>query len=299
VEARATSGRLGDAAAQLACAASESPLARLHDLRGERDLAFALPLEDGAHLLGAVSRAASGDVELELSLPVGSLKGAQKLLLPGPIPPGPGILATVGAIVRARVRPDGGIDLASLVGEDAQAARLFRLKSELFSGAVLDGTWEIAVYAPGEERPMPDAALAVGFGVRAPAVAAMEGFLREIQETWPVHRSFFEVAGAEGACLLDLAVLPELAPCYVATERALVVGWNPASLRRALAPGARWTGGGAVVELARFADVDLRLARAAALEATAFAWPWRRLRAEGERRDDVIRVRVVLEAGAA
>src|SRR5262249_11740998 len=55
------------------------------------------------------------------------------------------------------------------------------------------------------------------------------------QKTWPVHRSVLHLAGAEGACLPDLNVLPELAPCYVATDDALIVGWNPTSLQRALA----------------------------------------------------------------
>jgi hypothetical protein len=307
LEARAASGRLADALAELACAPSgdAGPLGRVHELRGERDLAFALPLAGGGHAIGSAALAASGDLELDVSLPAGALRGASRLLLPGGTPPGPGVLSSDGTLVHARLRPEGGLDLASLVDEREQAARLFRLKSDLFSGAVLDGTWELAIYAPAEGRAMPDAALAVGFALKAPAVAVMEEFLGEIRETWPVRRSPFEVGAAGGACLLDLALLPELAPCYVADERALVVGWNPASLRRALAPGPRRTEGGAVVDLERIADVDARLAAAAAespralAAAPALAWPWRRLHASGERRDDGLHLRVVLEGARA
>jgi hypothetical protein len=92
-------------------------------------------------------------------------------------------------------------------------------------------------------------------------------------------------AGAlAGACLLDLRILPAFAPCYVATERALVLGWNPASLARALraevqdplageAPSRLW------LRLDRIAEADQRL-RAARGEAVASAqrdYGWERL----------------------
>ncbi len=298
VEGRAASGRLADALAELECAPRASPLAPLHALRGERDLAFALPLAGAARLAGVAARAPSGDWELELSLPVGAVVGAGRLLLPGEAPPGPGVLAADAALVHARLRPDGGLDLAALLADDAEATRLFRLKSALFAGAALDGTWEAAIYLPAAGRAMPDAALALGFAAQAPAVAALEAYLSEIQQSWPVHRSFFAVGTAQGACLLDLALLPELAPCYVATERALVFGWNPESLRRALAAGSRRDEAGVVVELARLPEADARLSGGEA-PAAPQVWPWRRLRADGGRTGDTLRVRVVFEAGAA
>jgi hypothetical protein len=122
-----------------------------------------------------------------------------------------------------------------------------------------------------------------------------------------VHRSFFALNEAEGACLLDLRILPGLAPCYVASDRALVLGWNPASLHKALdgasldAPLAGpESGGGLVLELARFAEADARLARAVGEEpvrqaAKAAASPWRRLRAQARQDGDRVLVRVHLE----
>jgi hypothetical protein len=294
-------GRSGEgllaALEQPACGA---PPPRLDALRGERDAAFALPLPQGGHLLGTLSLAASGDVTVELTLPADALAGPRRLLVPGDTPPGPGVLSSDGAIVHARLRPDGGIDVASLVPEEAQAERLFRLKSELFAGVVLDGTWELAVYLPAQGRGMPDMAAALGFRRRAPAVTAMEGFLRDLLETWPVTRTPFAVGDAEGACLLDLTVLPELAPCYVAAERALVVGWNPDSVRRALADGARsGPEGGLVLELARFREADARLAARRGAAPAGTDWPWRRLRAEGRRQGEDVLVQLVLEGGSA
>ena len=66
------------------------------------------------------------------------------------------------------------------------------------------------------------------------------------------------------------------------------------------------------MELARIRDVDAQLARQAhadadvahadageeTLDARPLTWPWRRLTAGGERREGVVHLRVVLEAGA-
>jgi hypothetical protein len=183
---------------------------------------------------------------------------------------------------------------------------MFRLKSELFAGAVLDGTWEAAVYLPEPGHPMPRAALAVGFDLREPAIAAMEGFLTELRSAWPIRRSDFAVADARGACLRDLKLMPDFEPCYVATDEALVIGWNPASIRQALATPAvanldePLDAHALTVELARIPRADALLA---ALEpeapgvATA-VWPWERLTADGRREGRAVRIHVQLDGGS-
>jgi hypothetical protein len=173
---------------------------------------------------------------------------------------------------------------------------MFRLKSELFRGVVLDGTWEAALYLPGPGEPVPRAAIALGFSQRSAAIAALEDFIRELSETWPVQRSFFSHAGAEGACLLDLRILPGLAPCYLATREALILGYNPASLRTALDGAASQLGddGGLLVELARFDEADALLAQGAV--PTGIRSPWSRLRAEASNHAGEIRVRLHLDA---
>jgi hypothetical protein len=136
----------------------------------------------------------------------------------------------------------------------------------------------------------------------------MEEFASELERSWPVHRTPFRVGDAAGACLLDLNLLPDLAPCYLAREDALVIGWNPASLRLALssaaAPGAEpdlGAEGGLVLHLDRLALADAQLAAAAGFAAEAGlprAWPWRRLLARGEPAGAELRVEIALEAGA-
>jgi hypothetical protein len=284
----------------LRCADPVGPLASLHRERGGRALAFVWPLEAGPKLRGRLELDAAGNAELALTLPDDAARGLTGLVLPGEAPPGPGVLSSRDALVHARLRPAGGLDLASLVPAGGQADRLFRLRSALFEGLVLDGTWELAIYLPESGRAVPPAALALGVRARDAAAAAMESFLGELAATWPIRRSEFSVGASAGACLLDLRILPDFAPCYVATPRALVVGYDPDSLRLALASGepALAAEGGLVVELARLAEADARLAGEAKAAAPAAAPAWRRLRAQGREAEGQVEVRVHLDAGA-
>jgi hypothetical protein len=213
-------------------------------------------------------------------------------------------LSEAGTLIHARVRPQGGLDLASLVPSDSQGARLFRLKSELFAGLALDGVWEIATYLPEEGNSMPRTALALNFSNRSAAIAAMEDFIANLQQSWPVARTFFRLGEAEGACLLDLAIMPDLAPCYVATQRALIVGWNPASLRKALdglgdARNEFGSSSGAIIHLDRFADADRILSSAQSAETSPppAQYPWRRITAKGTPDASGFRLQLRLESG--
>ncbi len=305
VEAQAPTG--AELAGALACGDPAGPLAALHRARGEHDIAFALPLRGDARWIGSANVAADGGVTASLVLPGDVLTGAAAFLLPGPEPAGLPVLSASEQLVHARVRAAERLDLASLVSADGQASRLFQLKSELFSGLVLDDTWEAAVYLPEAGQHSPRAALALGMRERAAAVAAIEGFLENVRTSWSVHRSAFSVGRANGACLLDLNLLPDLAPCYVATERALVVGWNPASLRKALdgeaeEPGVSTELGGAgslVLDLARMEEADARLralAPSTDLLLPQQVYPWRRLMLSGESARGGIQLRLRLSA---
>jgi hypothetical protein len=313
VEARSAQGDLEALALGAGCAPSDPALDPLHRALEGRDLVFAWPLGDGRQLRGSASLDATGGATLSIFVPEGAVAGARSLLMPDAEPPGPPLLSDAAALLHARLRPAGGIDLAALVPAGSQGDRLFRLKSRLFTGAVLDGTWEIAIYLPAREARMPRSALALGFRHGATARAAAEEFVDEIRRTWPVRRTDFAVGEAIGAGLLDLRVLPELAPCYVATDGALVIGWNPASVRAALgtaSPGAATAaaepvgpktagalgdGGGLVIDLERVAEADAAFSRRAATTTSSpLAWPWARVRAETRRVVDGIDVRVRL-----
>lgn len=318
VEGRATTGRIAELWDHLQCRDTESVFAPLRRARGDRDVALVVPYA-ATHAIVTLAVFDGGDVALEVRLPEEAALGLAGLAVPGARPPGTPALSDGDSLVHVRIRPANGLDLASLVPDGSQGAQLFRLKSTLFSGLVLDGVWEAAVYVPEPGRPMPRAALALGFSRRGPAVSAMESFIADLQTTWPVQRTPFRVgvrdaateatgAGAdgqsvaEGACLLDLNVLPDLAPCYVATDRSLIVGWNPGSVRKALDGGARELAGlgdasGAVVRLHRFPEADRILSDATGeSHFLPRSYPWQRVVARGGPKDSGYRVRVQFES---
>ncbi|MBW2313259.1 MAG: hypothetical protein JRH10_03635 [Deltaproteobacteria bacterium] len=264
----------------LACGA---PSAALAEARGDSELLWVAPLDERQRWFVTGSRAANGLV-LEARLDPPGLSEGRALLAPSAEDAGPPVLASGEALIHARVRPVGGLDLAKLVPEGSQGDRLFRMKSALFGSTVLGGVWEIAVYMPEPGEPLPPMALALDVRRRDAALRAMEGFVHDLADTWPVHPTPARFGGpvpSEGECLFDLRILPGFAPCYVATERALIVGWNPASLERALAGSEARTEGPSRLGL-RFdrlgeADRRLRATRGVAAAATSRAWGWQRL----------------------
>jgi hypothetical protein len=294
--------------AALRCGDPSGALSALHRRRGQHDVAFALPAGGAGRMVGEADLAADGTLSVSLRLPEDVLEGPAGFLLPGREPAGPAVLAASEQILHARVRAGERLDLASFVPAESQAAHLFHLKSALFSGLVLDDTWEAAVYLPETGRSMPRTAIALGVREREAAIAAVESFIDEIRESWPVRRSEFSFGGASGACLPDLNLLPDLAPCYVATERALVVGWNPASVRKALgegsgraqAPVGLDAPGVLVLDLALVEQADARLRAqmpAGSRLLPRRTYPWRRLSVSGERGREGVHLRLRLAAG--
>lgn len=280
------------------CIDADSPLAAA---RHDAELAFALPIGDGPALRGTL-RDEGGRLAIDLRWPAARADGPLALLLPGEEPVGTSHLADAERMLHLQVRPRDGIDLAALVPEGGQADRLFKLRSAAFSQAALDGSWEAAVYVPEREGGMPDLVLALGSRLQRAARAGAERLISDLQQTWPVERTPLEVEGREGACLLELNVLPELAPCYLLGENALLIGWNPRSIERALAAPTAQTGtAGAAARL----DLDLTLMRradevlaagiAAEQRPRTLRWPWRRLRAAARSASDTLEVRVTLD----
>lgn len=299
VEGRSADASLAGLRGQLACAPPRSALPRLHAELGSATVAFAAPERHGLRVRGRISIDTLDHAEVEITIPTELARGAAAMLLPGGEPPGPGILSGTDTLLHARLRPKNGLDLSELIPDGGQGDRMFRLKSRLFAGAVLDGTWEAAVYLPATGSTMPRAALALGFRSRGAAVAAADEFVGQLEETWSMRRAPFETAGARGACLPELRILPDFSPCYVATDDALVVGWNPDSVTKALdgRVGALGRTGGVLMELARFPEADARMAQAAGVPPEALSpAPWGRVRAFGRTAEDGVQLRLHLEA---
>ena len=289
---------------RLACGAGGAELAPARELLGDSDWLVSWSLADGrATIVGRSLPGGGHQLRADLTFHAtggGDGRGGLSLLLPAAEGPGPPRLSSDDSLIHLRIRPDGGLDIASLIPAEGLAARLFRLKSELFLATTLAGEWEVAVYSARPGQLIPPVALALDVVRRDRAVTAMEAFLAQIGETWPVERVPYEAAGQSGACLSALKVMPDLAPCYVATEHALVVGWNPLSIDLALRPpsasskagrGDAAAGPGSAeassltVDLERFPETDRLLAAGpgVAQPAAPLKYPWRALRVTGRR----------------
>jgi len=298
IGAHAPEGDLARLVEGVRCLEPADPLEQLR-AREDADLVFALPNEWGGPVRGAL-HGEPDHLALDLRWQDPPRDGALGLLVPGREPVGPDRLAATGRLIHVRLRPRGGIDLASLIPAGSQADRLFQLRSGLFASTVLDGTWEIAAYLPETAGGAPGVALALGFRVKSAAVAATEGFLADLERTWPVRRSPLTLPSGDGACLLDLNVLPELAPCYVATRDALVLGWNRTSLERALGgalAAAPEAAGRLDVDLALIGRADTLLARHFSASEMPVHWPWTRLLAAGSVRGDDLELHLTLVEG--
>jgi hypothetical protein len=302
VESHAPSGQLSELLDGLTCRRETGPLDGVDRARGDHDLLIALPATDGSRIQIA-ARVGAERIELAVGWPGAPKEGALSLLLPGDEPAGHSELASTQRLAHMRVRPAGGLDLAGLIPAESQADQLFALRSELFAGIALDGTWEAAIYLPEPGHAVPRSALALGFNVRSVALAAIEHFIERIATTWSIRRSEFSIGDASGACLLELNVLPELAPCYVATDRSLIVGWNAQSIAAALTDHsnipsiASDAAGVAELDLALFADADeiLRSHMDADPDSGLAPLPWRHLAAHGGRAGDTLQIEIALD----
>lgn len=287
VFAHAPTGSIAELFAALTCAPPDDvALASrgvewLQSLRGDADLALVVPVGAGGRLSGPIRVDAQGGIAFDAQLELPELSGPAAAWIPSEQPPGPAVLSASDALIHARMRAAGGLPIANWVPRGSQGDQMFRLKSELFAGTVLDGTWELAVYLPEAGARVPPAALAVGYRLRSAAQVAAEDFVSQLRAAWPLQRSSIALEQGEGSCLSDLRILPDLAPCWWLGERALVVAWNEASLRRALStagPAELPADGGMVVRLDRFAEADanLQLAIGPVDGLTPLDYAWRR-----------------------
>lgn len=290
----------------ITCAADVTVPEALRELRAGQAAAFSVELTAGKWIRGQLVRDSAGSVNLVATLDAGSIAGLATLAVPGNEPAGEAALNDENALIRARLRPAAGLNVASMVSQDSQADQMFRLRSELFLGQVLDGTWELAVYMPQPGQMTPPMALALDYSIKAAATAAMEKFVAELETTWPIHHSPFEHAGSKGACFYELRLLPDLAPCYVVTDRSVVVGWNAASLALALAPKAPGDvaarslsvdRGGLLLNLDQLPEADRRLQHQLGMadDSKALDYVWDALRVEAEPSGDNLELRVSLE----
>lgn len=280
------SGRCTIASA-LRCEPRDRLAALADEVRGKAGWVFVVRRPDRSLTALGETRPA-GDVSVHATLRIEPGDELWQTLLPARGAADPPVLADVGTLLHLRLRSDHGAATLGKLGRGGWSEQLFGLREKLFLAMDLEGTVELAVFEPAPAELIPPMALAIHVRRSGPATEAMEKLIADVRARWGVSRRSWRVGAAEGACLDDLNVLPELAPCYVATDRALVVGWNPRSVARALAaPPAEPLSKTSqiVVALDRFPAAD-RLLRAS-YDSTGGAesrWGWSRATLSGARR---------------
>ncbi len=217
-------------------------------------------------------------------------------LLPGEEAPGPARLSMQDALFHARLRPESGLDVSSGVEAGGLADELFNLRNDLFAATMLSGNAELVVYLPEPGQLIPPVALALDVRFRDAGIQAMESLVQDVLDTWPVSRRDWSYEGYFGACVDNLAVLPDLAPCYLSTEEFLVVGWNPDSLHKALKVNPTTEEGNFVrVYLNRFPQADRILESKAEPGWTPSQYPWSTLNLTGTREEGRYQMQLAFE----
>jgi hypothetical protein len=199
------------------------------------------PLGDDGRLALRLDVDAAGHLSLSGSIDPPRNPGALALLLPGREAPAPPAIEPSAALLHARLRPAEGFRISDLIPAGGQADRLFALRGRLLEGALLAGTWELAFMPPAPDGRLPLAVAAAHHRLEMPIREAVDEALDQLEQTWPIRRTprRFAMAGGrgvEGGCFLELPLLPELAPCWVVTPDALLVGYRAEAIEAALAP---------------------------------------------------------------
>ncbi len=251
----------------------------LRPVLGPAPLAFAVPLDEHARLIGS-AHFADGGVQatgwLEI---VGDVGGLAVALPDGDA--GPAWLDGETSVVHARGRSQELLDPEALAGSDA--ADVLQLRGGVLADALLDRRWELAVYPPSAAGGSPPLVFALGHRSTAAARAALQGMTTGLQQRWALPMETIQLGDARGWCVADLHLLPELLPCGVVTDQAIVLGWHRAALEGALG-GTPPTGSGDAwlhADLERMEAADSLIAP----DREPTTWPWSTLTLTAEDRD--------------
>lgn len=229
-------------------ARDEDLAAFARDRRAGADGFLSWPVGDDGHLALRIEVDPHGGLRLDGALEAPSQIGALRLFLPADAAPAPAVIGSDTALVHLRIRPQGGLGLAELLPSGGQADRLFALKGRLLEGALLRGTWELAFLPPAPDGDRPLAVAALHHRNAAALEEALDEALTQLEATWPIRRTpraFLMDTGLTGTgepltggCFLELPILPELAPCWVVTPQAFVIGYRGEAVEQALMPPA-------------------------------------------------------------
>jgi len=255
-----TSAWGADGPGEAACA---EPSPAVSAWRGDALVAFATPPGADGQVFGRVTARPEGGLHVEVRAPMPAKGSFLRLLVPGASPRESAILSDTHAAMHVRMRTAEGIDIAPMIPPDSQGAKLFGLNSALLGSAVLDGTWELAVYPPAEGGTMPRPVL--GLGVRTLTVdAALDAFMEQVRSQWSIHRKPISAGAWKGECVSGLRLMPDFEPCYLREGDKLAIGWNQSAVELAAADSGREAASnGVALDLERLAESDAVLAASA------------------------------------
>ncbi|MEZ4331168.1 MAG: hypothetical protein R3F35_05425 [Myxococcota bacterium] len=206
-------------------------LARLDDARSGHAGALQWPIGRAGRLALTLDVDANGGLALAGRLVPDDAMGPAGFLVPSPTAPRPAVVDAGSALLHLHLRSATGTGLARLIPKEGQGDRLFALKSRLLEGALLEGTLELALLEPAPANAVPLAAIVLHHRGAAAIAAALAEALAQLRHTWslePSPRVFATRSGSTrtGGCYANLPLLPELAPCWVVTDEALVLGYR-------------------------------------------------------------------------
>jgi hypothetical protein len=285
------------------CRGSHQQLTPVLPLLGEADWMLSSDLATQQRITAWGSAGSNNSYEVTAELRLHSKPGPISLLIPAAEAPARAALAEENSLIHFLIRPDGGLSLDPFITAESMGSKLFQLKSELFLATTLEGTWEGAFYSPAQDDLIPPMALALHTSDRNRAVQAMEEFISQLMNGWPIRRSPYSVSRWSGACISNLRVMPGLAPCYVATDRSLIIGWNPTSIEQALAQSTEdrlsATASSALIAFDRIAKADVTLGDSSMDDVSGpeSFYSWTTALISGQRVGELFQLKLELSAG--